>query len=197
MTSALLINLPDDLPHLDAVITHPFLNGAGDRLVTEEGYHPEERVYLQNRIPFSPVPVTKAIADLDDLFHDFPFSDPEADRTNLYAAIVTRICRRSYDITPMFMFDKPKSGTGATLLANLVAVLTTGRKSERVTYCNGEMLEFEKRVAATCRAASGVVLLDNLSGVMSSAMLAELLTADDSFTARDLGTSRDLGTTAI
>ena len=192
VTSALLINLPDDLPLLDAVITHPFLNGNGDQLVTEEGYHPEERVYLQNRHPFTPAPIEQAVDDLDDLFHDFPFANPTADRTNLYATIVTRICRRSYDIAPMFMFDKPKSGTGATLLANLVAVLTTGRKSERVTYCNGEMLEFEKRVAATCRAASGVVLLDNLSGVMSSAMLAELLTADDSFTARDLGTSRNM-----
>ena len=191
VTSALLINLPDDLPPLDAVITHPFLNGRGDRLVAEEGYHPEERVYLQNRHPFSPVPVQQAIAELDDLFCDFPFATT-ADRTNLFATVVTRICRRSYDIAPMFLFDKPKSGTGATLLANLVAVLTTGKKSERVTYCNGEMLEFEKRVAATCRAASGIVLLDNLSGVMASAMLAELLTADDNFTARDLGTSRNL-----
>ena len=191
VTSALLINLPDDLPQLDAVITHPFLNGGGDRLVTEEGYHPEERVYLKNRHPFTPVPIDRAVADLDDLFCDFPFATA-ADRTNFYATVVTRICRRSYDIAPMFMFDKPKSGTGATLLVNLAAVLTTGRKSERVTYCNGEMLEFEKRVAATCRVASGIVLLDNLSGVMSSAMLAELLTADDSFTARDLGTSRNL-----
>ena len=192
VTNALLINLPNDLPPLDAVITHPFLSGAGDRLVTEEGYHPEERVYLQNRHPFTPAPVQQAVGELDDLFFDFPFANEKADRTNLYATIVTRICRRSYDIAPMFLFDKPKSGTGATLLANLVAVLTTGKKSERVTYCNGEMLEFEKRVAATCRTASGIVLLDNLSGVMASAMLAELLTADDSFTARDLGTSRNL-----
>ena len=73
----------------------------------------------------------------------------------------------------MFMFDKPKSGTGATLLVSLVGLLTTGKHPERVTYCNGEMVEFEKRVAATCRAASGVVLLDNLSGTMTSAMLAD------------------------
>ena len=137
VTSALLINLPDDLPQLDAVITHPFLNGAGDRLITEEGYHPEERVYLQNRIPFKPVAIGKAVEGLDDLFHDFPFANQTADRTNLYAGIVTRICRRSYDIAPMFMFDKPKSGTGATLLANLVAVLTTGRKSERSPTATG------------------------------------------------------------
>ena len=192
VTNALLINLPEDLPQLDAVMSHPFLSGSGDRLVTEEGYHPGERVYLQNRHPFTPVPVDQAIADLDDLFVDFPFANDTADRTNLYAAIVTRICRRSYAMAPMFMFDKPKSGTGATLLVGLVGLLTTGKHPERVTYCNGEMVEFEKRVAATCRAASGVVLLDNLSGTMASAMLAELLTADDSFTARDLGTTRNL-----
>ena len=192
VTNALLINLPEDIPQLDAVMSHPFLSGAGDRLVTQEGYHPEERVYLQNRHPFSPVSIEQALADLDDLFCDFPFANPTADRTNLYAAIVTRICRRSYAMAPMFMFDKPKSGTGATLLVGLVGLLTTGRHPDRVTYCNGEMVEFEKRVAATCRIASGVVLLDNLSGTMSSAMLAELLTADDSFTARDLGTSRNL-----
>ena len=74
VTTALLINLPDDLPPIDAVITHPFLNGKGDRLVTEEGYHPEERLYLQNRIPFQPVPIGEAIAQLDDLFCDFPFA---------------------------------------------------------------------------------------------------------------------------
>ena len=192
VTNALLINLPEDLPQLDAVMSHPFLSGAGNRLVIEEGYHPEERVYLQNHHPFAPVSVQQAVAELDDLFFDFPFADEKADRSNLYAAIVTRICRRSYAMAPMFMFDKPKSGTGATLLVSLVGLLTTGKHPERVTYCNGEMVEFEKRVAATCRAASGVVLLDNLSGTMTSAMLAELLTADDSFTARDLGTSRNL-----
>ena len=192
VTNALLINLPDDLPQLDAVMSHPFLSGTSDRLVTEEGYHPEEKVYLQNRHSFTPVDLDAAIAELDDLFSDFPFANPVADRTNLYAAIITRICRRAYAMAPMIMFDKPKSGTGATLLVGLVALLATGKHPERVTYCNGEMVEFEKRVAATCRAASGVVLLDNLSGTMASSMLAELLTADDSFTARDLGTTRNL-----
>ncbi len=76
MTSALLIDLPEDLPQLDAVITHPFLTGNGDRLVTEEGYHPEERVYLQNRILFSPAPIDRAVGDLDDLFHDFLLRQP-------------------------------------------------------------------------------------------------------------------------
>ena len=174
-------------------MSHPFLSGSADRLVTEEGYHPEERVYLQNRHPFTPVPVDQAIGDAGrPASSTSPSPTDTADRTNLYAAIVTRICRRSYAMAPMFMFDKPKSGTGATLLVGLVGLLTTGKHPERVTYCNGEMVEFEKRVAATCRAASGVVLLDNLSGTMSSAMLAELLTADDSFTARDLGTTRNL-----
>ena len=153
VTNALLINLPEDLPQLDAVMSHPFLNGASNRLVIEEGYHPEERVYLQNHHPFTPVSVQQAVAELDDLFFDFPFADEKADRSNLYAAIVTRICHRSYAMAPMFMFDKPKSGTGATLLASLVGLLTTGKHPERVSYCNGEMVEFEERAVTDAEAA--------------------------------------------
>ena len=62
----------------------------------------------------------------------------------------------------------------------------------RATYCNGEMLEFEKRVAATCRNANGIVLMDNLAGTIVSNMLAELLTAEDKFLARELGASRNV-----
>ena len=191
VTNALLINPPEDLPELDAVISHPFLSATGDRLITEEGYHPTEQMYLQNPYPFVPVPLQSAIEELEDLFVDFP-TPTQADRTNLYAAIVTKICRRSYSIAPLVMIDKPKSGTGATLLAELVALLTTGCMPMRATYCNGEMLEFEKRVAATCRNANGIVLMDNLAGTIVSNTLAELLTAEDKFLARELGASRNV-----
>ena len=192
VVKSLLVNLPDDLPQLSAVLTHPFVNGSGDRLVVAEGYYPDEGIYLECALPFSPVPVREAVELLDDLFCDFPFKDPRADRANLYAAIVTAICRRSYDIAPMIMFDKPKSGTGATLLAGLVAWLTTGKKAERLSYPTGELLEFEKRVAATCRSASGMVLMDNLSGTLKSSVLADLITADDTYDARLLGFSSNL-----
>ena len=89
------------------------------------------------------------------------------------------------------MIDKPKSGTGATLLSELVSLLTTGRLPMRATYSPGEMLEFEKRVASTCRDANGIVLLDNLAGTIVSNMLADLLTAEGKFPARDLGFSRN------
>ena len=190
VTNALLIDPPEDVPELEAVITHPFLNAAGDRLICEEGYHPSERLYLQNPHPFKPIALQDAISALDDLFYDFPFPTA-ADRTNLFAAIITKICRRSYSKAPLMMIDKPKSGTGATLLSELVALLTTGRMPMRATYCNGDMLEFEKRVAATCRDANGIVLLDNLAGTIVSSMLADLLTAEDKFPARDLGFSRN------
>ena len=100
VTNALLINPPEDLPELDAVISHPFLSATGDRLITEEGYHPTEQMYLQNPYPFVPVPLQSAIEELEDLFVDFP-TPTQADRTNLYAAIVTKICRRSYSIAPL------------------------------------------------------------------------------------------------
>ena len=190
VTNGLLINPPDEVPQIEAVITHPFLNSAADRLIAEEGYHPSERLYLQNNYAFKPVKLEEAKAALDDLFFDFPFPTA-ADETNLYAAIITKICRRSYAKAPLMMIDKPKSGTGATLLSELVSLLTTGRLPMRATYSPGEMLEFEKRVASTCRDANGIVLLDNLAGTIVSSMLADLLTAEDKFPARDLGFSRN------
>ena len=189
VTGSLLIDPPEELPELEAVIDHPFLGRAGDRLITEQGYHPAERMYLQNPLGFTPMPVDKAVSELDDLFCDFPFAT-RSDRTNLYASIVTKICRRSYPIAPLVMIDKPKSGTGATLMAEMVSVLTTGQMPLRATYCNGEQLEFEKRIAATGYDANGVLLMDNLVGVLSSPMLSDLLTSGV-YDARDLGRSRN------
>ena len=191
VTNGLLINPPEDVPQLEAVIAHPFLNSAADRLITEAGYHPSERLYLQNPYPFTPMSLEDAKSALGDLFFDFPFPTA-ADRTNLYGAIITKICRRSYAKAPLMMIDKPKSGTGATLLSELVSLLTTGRLPMRASYSPGEILEFEKRVASTCRDANGIVLLDNLAGTIVSSMLADLLTAEDKFPARDLGFSRNL-----
>ena len=134
--------------------------------------------------------VATAVAALDDVFVDFPFAS-DADRITLFAAIITQECRRSYAIAPMFMFDKPKSGTGATLLSQLVSLVTTGKMPKRITYST-ETLEFEKRATATLRQNNGVVLLDNLNGNFSSSMIAEMVTAEDDFEARELGVSRNI-----
>ena len=131
-----------------------------------------------------------AVSALDDIFVDFPFAS-DADRTTLFAAIITQVCRRSYAIAPMFMFDKPKSGTGATLLSQLVSLVTTGKMPKRITYST-DILEFEKRATATLRQNNGVVLLDNLNGNFSSSMIAEMVTAEDDFEARELGVSRNI-----
>ena len=190
ITNALLDNPPEDIPELDSVITHPFLNSDGDQLIIKRGYYPEERLYLETNLAWQPMPVATAVAALDDIFVDFPFAS-DADRTTLFAAIITQVCRRSYAIAPMFMFDKPKSGTGATLLSQLVSLVTTGKMPKRITYST-DTLEFEKRATATLRQNNGVVLLDNLNGNFSSSMIAEMITAEDDFEARELGVSRNI-----
>ena len=147
ITNALLDNPPDDIPELDSVITHPFLNSdKGDQLIIKRGYYPFlERLYLETNLAWQPMPVAAAVAALDDVFVDFPFAS-DADRTTLFAAIITQLYAGvSYAIAPMFMFDKPKSGTGATLLSQLVSLVTTGKLPKRITYST-DTLEFEKRL---------------------------------------------------
>ena len=190
ITNALLDNPPDDVPELESVITHPFLNSDGDRLITKRGYYLAERLHLETNLRWKPVAVETAVAILSDILGDFPFAT-DADRTTAFAAIITGITRRSYSIAPMFMYDKPKSGTGATLLSQGVSLVTTGKMPKRITYST-DTLEFEKRTTATLRQNSGTVLLDNLHGNFSSSMIAELVTAVDDFEARELGVSRNI-----
>ncbi len=159
VTDALFINPPEDLPHLDAVMSHPFLNASGDRLVTAEGCHPEERVYLQNKHPFAPVSIRPSRTwTTCSATSPSPIRRPTGPTS-------TRPSSRDLPPVllhgPMFRFDKPKFGAGATLPVGLVSLLTAGKAPGRVTYCHGEMVEFEKRVAATCRDGTSAVLLDN------------------------------------
>ena len=186
VTSALLDSPPDDLPILEAVITRPFLASDGSHLITSQGYHQAEQLYLENPRRFAPMPLHDALTALGDLFCDFPFAS-DSDETNLYACIVTAICRRAYSLAPMFMFDKPKSGTGASLLAQLVSLLVTGRVPRKVIY-SSEGDEFEKRLATAARQYNGLLLLDNLAGTISSPTLASMVTAEDTFEVRKLGT---------
>ncbi len=167
VTNALPSQPPEDLPELDAVMPHPFLSAKGDRLVTQPGYHADEKVVLYNPYRFVPMDVETAISEIDDIFGDFPFATA-SDRTNLYAAMITKVCRRSYTIGPMILIDKPKSSTGASLMAELVSVLTTGKMPLRATYCNRDALEFEKRLMAAGHDANGVLLMDNLTGTLVS-----------------------------
>ena len=70
-------------------------------------------------VPESPTEddLKAAVITLLEPFQDFPFV-AEADRTHALAALFTILARPLISgPAPLFLFDKPKQGTGATLLA--------------------------------------------------------------------------------
>ena len=83
-----------------------------------------------------PIPDNPSEADLrrgrrivEEVLRDFPFEN-EASRAHAWAAILTGVLRASIaGCTPLHVFDAPQAGTGKTLLAQLVAMISTGKEA--------------------------------------------------------------------
>ena len=122
--------------------------------------------------------VKKAVALLEEVIHDFPF-DSEASKTNALAALFTPVLR---DLipgpVPMAIFDKPQQGTGASLLVDSISLIATGRPAYMTTPPEGREREEEWRKKATSILLEGrsIVTVDNIEGVLKSAVLGALLT---------------------
>lgn len=132
-----------------------------------------------------------ALDVLDDLVIDFPLKD-EASRQNLYAAMLTLVCRPAIEgPTPFFLLMAPLERTGKgklidTALGNAVrGIAIPPMQASR------EEAEMEKRVTAQILAGASIVHLDNIpiGEVLDSASLASLATAYPVWSGRRLGGS--------
>lgn len=107
---------------------------------------------------------------------DFPFV-ASTDRAAYVAAVLSIVGRHMIDgPVPMFVIRAPTPGTGKGLLAEVIAIVGTGRPPPiaTMTYDPEEM---RKRVHALAIGGIPLVLLDNLSGSVGSDVLAAALTA--------------------
>ncbi|MBU1752933.1 hypothetical protein KKG56_03615, partial [bacterium] len=97
----------------------------------------------------------------DNLFGDFPFDD-EADLAHAVAALVLVFTRRMIDgPTPLHLIEAPAPGTGKTLLAELISLISTGRKPEAIALQPREE-EVNKLLGSELARGRPIVLLDNL-----------------------------------
>lgn len=161
------------------------------------GYDPDTSLYYAPaagftppRIPLEPAPaeVRAATAALLDVIADFPFVD-QASRAAAVAAIITPILRPTIaGNVPIFLFDKPKAGTGASLLADVVAMITSGRPAAMQAIADDEV-EFDKRILASLADGSPLLVFDNADAPLQSGALSRLVTAA-TYRGRILGHSR-------
>ena len=108
---------------------------ASGEVTSEPGYYPVGSIlYAYGGTVFPPVPdhpdeqdVDKAVATLREPLRDFPWMS-DADESVALSAILSILARPAIlGPVPLHVFRAPTPGTGKSLVANVVAGITTGR----------------------------------------------------------------------
>jgi len=174
-----LLTLPHPgLPRISGVSGVPTFAPDG-RLLAQEGFDRETETYLSLgglEGVHADMPVADAVdLLLGELLGEFPFVD-EASRAHAVAAIILPFARQMITgPTPLHLFDAPSRGTGKGLLADVMAVVATGRDAPVMSLTN-DTDELEKRITSFLLAGHPIALLDNAT-ILRAAPLAAVLTA--------------------
>ncbi len=169
-------------PALEAITRFPSVRPDGTLALspgydasTKLFYHPTSAGGLE--VPEAPSDddVNAARGFLDELLQDFPF-DTEASRTNTVALLLSPVLLPAInDITPLFLIDAPTAGSGKSLLATVIGVVSTGSPPDFTTAPLSEE-EWSKKITATLFGGPPLVVFDNVNHTLKSPALAAVLT---------------------
>jgi hypothetical protein len=173
-----------ELPALQRIARAPMFTPAG-KIWAESGYNPDTRCWFAldglNIRPVSKQPAANDVVLarellLDDLLGDFPF-DGEADRANTLALFLLPFVRELIaGPTPLHLIEKPKAGTGASLLAECLGLLARGTHAPFMTEGSDDE-EWRKRITSTLLTSPELVVIDNLRHTLDSGALSSALTS--------------------
>ena len=170
--------------HLEAVVNHPVVLPDGSMLATN-GYDPRSRLLvsipadLQLAVPDHPTrkDVAAAVATIDDVLSDFPFEKPEH-RAAWFAGLLTPLAWFAFEgPAPLLLIDGNVRGVGKGLLADVLALILTGRRFPVMSY-TADKEELRKKITSLAIEGERLVLLDNLAGAVGNDVLDMALTAD-------------------
>ncbi|MEJ7591127.1 MAG: hypothetical protein WKF77_06225 [Planctomycetaceae bacterium] len=167
---------------LRGIVNSPVLRSDGSILQTG-GYDNASGLYVDLSEEFPTIDdnpsmddVQKAVALLFDLVSDFPFAN-HASRSAWLASLLTPLAREAYrgPTGPLKLFDANVRGSGKSLLADINALIVTGREATRFTAPRDDE-ECRKRITALVNDSDRIVLIDNISGRFGCASLDAALT---------------------
>lgn len=171
-------------PALEALIEAPFLRPDGT-ICDRPGYDPHTCLFYAPapdlQLPEIPEKPTSDHLDvaldlLNSAIGDFPFAD-DASKANAIASMLTPVVRPAIDSpTPLALYDAPQAGTGKTLLAEVVAIVATGRAAEAFS-APTDPEEWRKKITTALLNGTNVVLIDNVNHRLDSDALCMALTA--------------------
>ena len=186
------------IPPLAGIIECPTVL-ADNTLITAPGYNQSTRLFYAPSpglklpsIPDSPTKedVSHAIEVIEEVFIDFPFVD-NASRANTYAALFSLVLRPMISgAVPLALIDKPQAGTGASLIAEGIAIIATGRHAAMMTAPRDDA-EWKKTITSTLRQGRTVAIVDNVEQKLFVPSLAGVLTSSV-WTDRLLGYSENI-----
>jgi hypothetical protein len=180
-------------PVLEGIVCSPTLRPDGSLLDTP-GYDPDTGLYFDsNGNGYQPIPDNPDIFDaqtalkaLKDALCDFLWAH-NYDRSAALAAILSAVCR--YTVVgnvPLFGITATARGSGKGLLADVIALIGTGRRAPLWSQAEDDAEE-RKRLLALGMDGDPLVCIDNVTRPLGSAPLDLALTSP-TFKDRILGT---------
>ncbi|HET8851890.1 MAG TPA: hypothetical protein VFN02_05135, partial [Ktedonobacteraceae bacterium] len=120
--------------------------------------------------------IAVALALLHELIGEFPFED-KASYANALALLLTPLIRQYiHGHVPLALIDATRPGTGKSLLAEIVAMIATGRQAAMMPAPYDDD-EWRKRIASTLAKGATVITIDNIKGKLQAASLDLALTS--------------------
>jgi hypothetical protein len=172
------------LPRVEALAEAPFLRPDGS-ICSRPGYDRGTCLFyapapglLVPEILLSPTidDVEAAVELLQSAIGEFPFAN-DASRANAIASMLTPLVRSAIDgPTPLALYDAPQAGTGKTLLAEVVAIIATGRAAETFS-APTDPEEWRKKITTALSTGTNVVVIDNVTRHLNPDSLCTALTA--------------------
>jgi hypothetical protein len=167
---------------ITGIVTSPVMRADGS-IHNWPGYDPETRTYYAGglRLDIPEKPTKEDAAEcaqyiLNEVLCDFPFAD-EASKANVLAALLTVVTKNLVNgNTPLGLVDKPQAGTGASLIAEIIAEIATGNGACMET-CPESDEEWRKAITSILMRGPQMVVLDNLSDTLKAPKLSQMLTA--------------------
>ncbi len=139
-----------------------------------------------------------SLALFQDLLSGFPFADESEREAGVppigsdfgvaVAAILTALVRRSLRTAPMHAFRAPKMASGKSLMADVVAMIATGRACAVTTFSDDPNEERKKWLSILLEGDS-VVNIDNVERPLGGSVLCSIL-SQQFFKDRMLGENR-------
>ena len=173
-----------NLPSLNGIVRVPTLRPDGS-ILDVAGYDQSTGLYYIETPGLTVPPVStnpgeaeigRALEVIDNALGEFPF-DCTASRTNHLALVLTLTMREVLTgLTPLWLVDKPKPGTGATLLCDTTSRIARGQPLETTSPASSDS-EWRKRITAALDAGKDFIVIDNLETKLSSAALAAAITS--------------------